>query len=487
MANITQIEPIRYGQHLLTSDASGMIVVPPNLGLDYSLSTTVNGFTVTGVSPANTSRAAAFLLDDTWVKLNGDGSTAALPTQRLTVDSLLSEGNAPEDLTAITSVSSFVGKQIGLAYALWAEDPEGDMPSLSVTGSAVSNQTVLVKTESSPAYALNGVLKSLNSQTSTAGSGSAVVLARTSDDGGETWSNWGEPEDLIDTEVGIVQFKATLTVTTPNNDTAGISKLTLVYTPAGAGSVSEVGTVSIVSLTEDWHDDLSVCNMTLYHSPLVNAEIRAYVAFRNESTYVTGEVAGTGTGGVQTYTFGHQNGVKLDTVRAFANGVQVYSFTVDTVAGTITLTADAGAIVTVNYEYGWEEEDWKLMMLAESRSSADGNVQSQFVYSIPQEELASQTVAAIKVELETKEGQISGEVVGVGTGAARSYMLSHYVKDQSLALFSNGLNIQPGNWFISDVDARIVTVLAPAGTTITANYEWISESPVVYKYIAMFA
>jgi hypothetical protein len=314
------------------------------------------------------------------------------------------------------------------------------MPSLSVKGSAVSNQTALVKEETSPAYALGGVMKAVNAQTSAAGGGSAVVLARTSPDGGQTWSDWGDPESLVDTEVATVQFKAVLTVATPNSDTAGISKLTLVYAPDNAGSVSEVGTVSIVSLTEDWHDDLSVCNMTLYHSPLVNAELRAYAAFRNESTYAANEVIGIGTGGVQTYTFGHPNGIKLDTVQAFANGVQVYSFTVDTAAGTITLTADTGAIVAVNYEYGWEEENWKLMTLAETRPSADGKVQSQFVYSIPQEELGSQTVAAIKVELETKEGSISGEAVGAGTGAA-----------------------------------------------ITANYGWISESPVVYKYIAMFA
>jgi hypothetical protein len=487
MANITGIEPIRYGQHALTSDASGLIIVPESLGLDYSLATTVAGFTVVGSAPDNTARAVAFRLDGEWVKLDSGGVPAALPTQSLTVESLLAEGNAPEDLATIASVPAFAGKQIGLSYALWAEDPEGEMPSISVKGNAVSNQTVLVKEETSPEYALGGVMKSVTAQTSATGVGSAVVLARTSIDGGETWSDWGDPDDLVDAEIGTIQFKATLTVATPNSDTAGIAKLTLVYTPADAGSVSEVGTVSIVSLTEDWHDDLSVCNMTLYHSPLVNAALRAYVAFRNESTYATQEVVGTGTGAAQTYSFGHPNGIKLDTVQAFANGAQVYSSTVDTVAGTITLTADAGAIVTVNYEYGWEEEDWKPMTLAETRPSADGRAQSQFVYSIPQEELGSQTVAAIKIELETKEGSISGETVGVGTGAAKSYMLSHYIKDQSITLFANGQNVPPGNWFISDVDARIVTVLGPAGATITANYDWISESPVVYKYIAMFA
>jgi hypothetical protein len=487
MANITNIEPIRYGQHSLTSDASGLIIIPEDFGLDYSLAITVTGFTVAGSAPDNTSRAAAFRLGGTWVKLNSDGSTAALPTQALTVESLLAEGNAPEDLAAIAYVPLFTGKKVGLAYALWAEDPGGDMPSVSVKGSAIANQTVLVKEEESPNYALDGILKSVDAQTGATGAGSAVVLARTSADGGQSWSGWVNPNSLIDTEVGTVQFKATLTVVTPNSDTAGIAKLTLVYAPSNTTHASEIGTVSVVSLTEDWHDDLSVCNMTLYHAPLVNAAIRCYVAFRDESTYTVNEVVGTGTGVTQTYAFAHPNGVKLDTVQAFVNGVQVYSFTVDTVAGTITLTAAAGAIVTANYEYGWEEEDWKPMTLAQTRPSADGAAQSQFVYSIPQEDLSAQTVAAIKIELETKEGQLANEIVGLGAGTAKSYRLSHYVKDQAIALFADGQNIQPGNWIISDVDSRIVTVLAPAGATITANYDWISESPVVYKYIAMFA
>ncbi|MDR1979789.1 MAG: hypothetical protein LBQ42_13720 [Synergistaceae bacterium] len=487
MANITTIEPIRYGQHALTSDASGLIIIPPTYGLDYSLATTINGFTIAGEAPENTSRAVAFLLSETWVKLNSDGSTAALPTQKLTVDSLLAEGNAPEDLPAVTSVPSFTGQRIGLAYALWAEDPEGDMPSVSVVGNAISNQTVLTQVEASPTFTINGVLKVVDTRTDTTGGGSVLTEARTSADGGSTWTEWGDPEELIGTDVGSMQLRATLTVVTPNSDAAAISSAALTYTPDGASSTSEIGTVSVVSLTEDWHDDLSVCNLTLYHQPLVNASIRAYVAFRNETTYATREVVGTGTGAPQAYTFVHQGGIKLDTVQAYVDGVQVYNFTADTAAGTITLTAAAGSLVSVNYEYGWESEDWRQMTLSENRQSVNGQEQSRFVYSIPPEQLANQTVATVKIELETKEDSVTNETVGVGTGSAKSYRLSHYVKDQSIALFANGINIQTGNWFISDVDAQVVTVLAPQGTTITANYNWISETPVIYKYIAIFA
>jgi hypothetical protein len=487
MPNITQQEPIRYQIDQASFDSSGLIIIPPQLGLDYSIATSVYGFAISGDAPANTQRAVAFSIEGSgsWVKLNSNGTTTALTTQAITVDSLLSEGNAPEDLTLIESVPSFVGERVGVAIALYAEDPDGDKPSLSIAGSALTTTTQKIKEETSPVFPINGTIKAINIQSDATEQGTATVTGRSRADSSDEWSEWASTETFIDEEVGEFQLKAKLTVVTPGSDTASMSKATMMYSSTGAGqSVNEVGIAKLVSLTEDWHEDITVINCSIRHAHLKDAKIRAYAALRPESTVTVGENIGTGTGAAQTYALTHTDGIKLSSVQVFVDGVRDYAFTADTVAGTVTLTAAAGSIVTANYEHGFTDEIWAALALQETLQHFEYD-QSRFTYTSP-DGAPNITVAALKIELETIAGTVSNELVGIGTSAVKTYKLNHIVKDQALTLFANGLNIQPGQYNILDA-GDLVQILAPSGSTITANYEWISESPTVYRYIAVFA
>jgi hypothetical protein len=463
-----------------------MIVIPPQLGLDYSLATSVYGFTVNGNSPANTQRAVAFNINQgAWLKLNSDGSATNLSTQAITVDSLLAEGNAPEDLTVITSVPSFVGQKVGVAIALYADDPDGPKPSLKITGSALTNTMQLARDETSPVFPINGTIKAINVQTGQTGQGAATVTGRSRNDSSSDWSEWAATTAFLDEEVGEFQLMAHLSVVTPGSDTASVSKVTTTYNSTGAGQpVNEVGIAKIVSLTEDWHEDITVVNCSIRHAHLKDAAVRAYVALRPETTVVVDERIGTGTGGAQTYSLANSSGVKMDTVQVLVNGVRNYSFTVDTVAGTVTGTADSGAVVTANYEWGFTDETWAQLELQETLQGFEYD-QSRFTYTSP-DNAGTTTIAALKIELETTTGNISGELVGIGAGAVKTYLLKHIVKDQALTLFADGLNIQPGQFNILD-SGNLVQILAPSGSAITANYEWISEAPIVYRYVAVFA
>jgi len=227
------------------------------------------------------------------------------------------------------------------------------------------------------------------------------------------------------------------------------------------------------------------CRMTVRHKPFKDAKIHCYVAFRDKPVIVKGEQVGLGSGELSTYQLENTRGVEHDSVRVYFDGKRQYSgFEVNTAVARITCTAPEGVVVSADYQYGWNEEYWHEMEPCGTIPTLDYDA-TEFRFVLPLDEIA-RSVCAVKVALEMTEGSIEQESIGYGVGTVRTHPLSHIVKDGKIRIFADGENLPSSNWRLTD-EADGVRAVAPTGQRITVTYDWVSETPIVYQFVAVFA
>ena len=67
----------------------------------------------------------------------------------------------------------------------------------------------------------------------------------------------------------------------------------------------------------------------------------------------------------------------------------------------------------------------------------------------------------------------------------KNYPLSHIVRDGTITMYADGVVLNSAAWALAD-DGRSVKLAAPAGAELSADYSWISESPVVRQFVSVF-
>jgi hypothetical protein len=139
-------------------------------------------------------------------------------------------------------------------------------------------------------------------------------------------------------------------------------------------------------------------------------------------------------------------------------------------------------VITVDYEYGWTQEIWHEMEATGTIPALEYD-QTEYKFLLPPADVAK-SICTIKIILEVVDGHIDAEAIGTGADLMRTYRLSHIVKDGKATVYANSVKIT--NWALSD-DAKSIKVAAAAGTALTVDYDWISETPEVYQFIAVFA
>ena len=225
------------------------------------------------------------------------------------------------------------------------------------------------------------------------------------------------------------------------------------------------------------------CRLTINHAPLENSTLKAYVTFREQPKDIRGETLGIGSGGRKTFQLAHTGGIKYDSFKLYYDNVQIYdAFELNCEVGRVTCEAPEGVIVSCDYSYGWDFEQWEQMTLT-SRLAMEDYDQSEYRFSQPEN---TKSMAAIKIVLGMTSGKITNEIIGTGAGTARSYKLSHRILDGKISLTANGSAINSRNWLLLN-DPQYVSVAAGAGQVIRATYDWISEPPVIYQFAAVFA
>lgn len=442
--------------------------------------TSVSGFIVKGIEPANTKRRVAFKVEDKWNKLSAEGALTPLATQGITTDSVLEEGNTVAELEAITTTTGLAGKLIYPAVALYADIEAEVMPTFGMTVKAEIDTTVNVYsyTGYSQEYNLSAgedvQVVNVVAETETTGEGNVVVTARLKQ-GGE-WTDYMALSDTAMKQASALQLKAVYTVTnTDGSQSAKVKNVTIRYTTSGA-TVNGVST-DIVTKTQRFTNDLVYAHCYVKHKKLQDAVIDAYCSLRKRPKSKSMYQFGNGTGALNTYKL-PDAGINQDTLSVYVDGKAVYDFGYNTETSEITLTADKDTALSASYECGWEMSNWIKMAQGVSQVNDSGGYTTEYTYTVPTHEGYEYTVTAIKYSLVRPESTVTEEAIGVGTGKRQMIELPHFAKKESI--------VCNGAWSY-DYDRKLLTVIAPEGENIIISYDWIAETPTVYAISAGWA
>ena len=483
MANITSQDPIRYQIDTLSLAASGVIASNSSSLVNLSGASRVTGITVYGSQPSGTARYFAFRLNNQWGKLTASGTFQAFSANTAAYENISANGNTAAELQALTDIPALAGKTFGIAIALYAEDPNNALPTARLEFKCVTDTQQLNTTESSPVYELGSgsQIISLNADTETSSGGSVAVLAQaTLDDGSVT--GWKALDSFTGIKAKAIQLRGDYKAQTVGTSTAQINNAYIIYSD-GSSLASGLANGEIITKTQDWYMPLHNCRLTINHAPLENSTLKAYVAFREQPKDIKGETLGIGSGGRKTFQMAHTGGIKYDAFKLYYDNVQVFDvFELNSEVGRVTCEAPEGVIVSCDYSYGWDYEEWHQMTLS-SRLAMEDYDQSEYRYSQPSN---TKSMAAIKIVLGMTSGRINNEVLGTGTGKARSYKLSHRILDGKISLTADSSALNSKNWTLLD-DPQYVSAAAPSGQVLRASYDWISEPPVIYQFMTVFA
>ena len=445
--------------------------------------TSITGITTEGIQPANTYRHVAFKVDDAWKKLTiasgGAATLTDLATQAITAESLISEGNTAAELANVTSVPGFVGKLVYPAVALYAGESATVMPTFGMTIEGEIDTTIntYTYTDYSQEYVLSTEadvpIVSCVADTTTTGNGSVSITARIKQ--GDTWSEYMSLESLHIKEANAIQLKAVYNVqTTSGADSCTIDKVTITCNTAGA--IVSDATTEIVTVTQEFTNDLTYVHAYAKHEVLNDAEIKAFCSLRKTPQKRTMYQIGNGTGANRVYQL-QDSGVNQDTLMIYVDGNIVQDFSYNTETSQVNLTAPNGSVVSASYEYGWESSDWIEMTKGTTQVNDSGLYTTEYTCVVPTHE-QSLTVTAVKFALVRPEGTVTNETIGVGTGKRQLFQLPHIAKKEIMQC--------SGQWNF-DQETNILTVIAPEGSDIVVSYNWIAETPKIYGIAAGWA
>lgn len=486
MSNITSQNNIRFNIDTLSTQSFGVLATDKN-AVNLSRASRVTAVNVTGTQPSGCTRHFAFCVNNQWGRLTSSGTFQAFATQSTTYDNISANGNTPADLAALTNIPALAGKSFGVAFALSSNDPVNlGVPSAAMSFTAVTDSQVLTTEETSPVFALgtDSQIISLNAETESYSGGSVQVLAQiTRPDG--SLSDWASLDYFTGQKASRVQFKGTYRAQTVGTSSAHIKNASVLYSD-GKSILSGSSDGELITITQDWYMPVKSCRLTVKHAPLETAEMSAFIALRKSPVQVKNETLGTGSGAKKIYQLKYTDGLKYDSLKLYFDNVQVFSdYEFNCEIGRITCEAPEGVIVSCSYEYGWDEEVWEHMALS-SRLSFDGYDQSEYRYTKPESDDENKSVCALKMVMNINSGHIDAERLGIANGRTQSFRLARRIKDGRVTLTANGVNIPAKNWSLLE-DPQHVAVTATYGQTIRANYDWISETPAVYEFYAVYA
>ena len=458
-------------------DKKGLITSRTGINLlNYSA---VNKIAVTGEEPSGTKRRLAFKVGDTWNKLavnNGAATLSALPTQTLTADSVLKEGNTAAEVISATSIPDFAGKIVYPAIALYADSSATVMPTIGLKANATTTTAKYTQEGYSQEYHLSDTpvsIASLKADIAAKGAASAAVTVSLKN--GDNWLDYIELVKAIGQKATDIKFKTIYTVTkTDGSESASLNNVTCTYTTSGNKVTNKAA--DVVTVTKEFTNDLVYIHAYVKHKPLKDAKINVYAALRPTPKKRDMNQIGTGSGETQTVKV-DDVGINQDTLRLYYDGKAAYDFDYNTETSEITFKAAAGVVVSASYEYGWKAADWLPMTQGLTQNNDSGNDTTEYTYTVPAHKDAL-TVTAIRYELLRPTGHVSDNVIGIGTGTRQIIKLPHFAKKETI--------VCSGAWSY-DYDSRLVTVVADKGTEIKISYDWIAEQPEVISIGAGWA
>ena len=229
---------------------------------------------------------------------------------------------------------------------------------------------------------------------------------------------------------------------------------------------------------------MSRAHVSVKHENISDAEIEAQIAFLPQPKFVQGEVIGIGNGAEQTVILKNTNKVCLHNFKIYFDGVeQTEEIKINPDAAKVTFTAVDGVIVSADYFYDWEYENFYPM--EKTGIYPDKNnpnrATTQFIYRAASDELSG-TAAVLKFILKQKSGGVTNEFLGTGTGKNQGFKLEHQVVEPA------SIYVSPSTaTFEFKNDSNVLVVkTANAGETVKVSYNWKGKSFKIDSWAGIF-
>ena len=266
-----------------------------------------------------------------------------------------------------------------------------------------------------------------------------------------------------------------------NSSTVIFNDARVIYS-SGSGIISGDNVSEIISQTHNWFKPVRHARVVIKHAPFYESSMKVYASFRDKPIDCENETLGTGDGRIHTYQLQHTNGINFESVKVYYDRTQIFSgYEVNCQVGRITCTAPAGVLITCDYEYNWNEEEWRELPFSSLTRKPEYD-ESEYYLRIDEPGY----ICAIKIALYMKTGNITNEVIGTGRGILSTYKLSHCVKDGEVSITANNSAVSAKNFALLD-DPQYIKIAASNGATLRASYSWISESPIIYEFHSVFS
>lgn len=474
---------MRFGTDVLTATDLGgglgirQALLTSNDALDATGISSVDSFAISGAEPAGTARRVMFKVDDKIYRfVNG---TMTEYTGGATLANVLANGNTVAELTALSNITGFAGKEIFPIIAL--SSIGDDNPTIKI-GINVTNTTEKKNwAGNSATYELpvpdggsTPIITSITADLDTAGAGNVDIKVKLKDSAG-TWSDWLTFDQAANMEASRVQFRNTYTVENVGFDSAHINAIVINYVSNDdlvAGSTAE-----LYSIVPNFETDLRQCYVIVRHKQLIDSTIEAFANFL--PAYKTREriQLGTGTGAPAQYTLGVNSTVdaQIDpaSIRVFVDGVATDEFDYNTAAGQITVDAPSGVSVIVSYNYDCGREDWKPMTVETQQPYGDGTFMTRFTYTLPDDVDAQR--ANIRMRFNRPAGTVTNASLGKATGKTQLFVLPHLATASTI--------VCNADWSY-DFDSRVVTLIAKKNTALKISYDYVGEQHQIYSWAA---
>ena len=450
--------------------------------LDFTALNEINGITITGTQPTNSDRRLAFNVSGTWYKITGSGTVTltALPTQTLTIESVLAEGNTVTEVSAATSIPDFASKQVNVAIAMIAPADAAEFPTIKVEVSGKSITDIYEQTIESDEFAFSAggdIPVSSFSTSSTTSDGGTITTSVSLKQNG-VWSGWLTLSQAnTNQSASSAKFKSVLSGTTFGVSKAKLNAVSFLFANTHQ-IVSAAMETDVITATREFGDDIRQAKLIVKHAPLIDSTMSASVALRTPATPVNLEPLGTGTGVYKTFPLAHKDGVIPSSLKIYYEAAPNYIFDYNTTTGQIACAAPAGVNVFASYQYGLGNETW-TNMVAGSTIKGSTEDTSEFIATLP---VDTREISAFKLSLNKVKSSVIGESLGIASGVTQQFVLKHIAVPGTISVYANGTYITT---FSYESSSRIITVAAPAGAILTTDYQWVSETHKVNSIVAL--
>ena len=455
-----------------------------NVGLNCTDATDIERINVGGQETGSAKRRFAFEINDVYYKINVEnnvGTLAQLPTQSITVDSILEEGNTASELAEVTSCPQLAGNIVYSVIALYGE--YGSLlPTASLSFSKKTAKDIYVYTDQSPVFELTkdeseAKIISITADKDIKGNASLDVSVSLYKDG--AWTEYMSLPDSGGQTASKVKFKSLFRVRTfDGSDKATLNKVSIVYSSNRApvtGNSSE-----LISITRNYESDIGFASLLVKHKAMNDSHMDAYAALRKNTKKREDIVIGSGTGGKQTFTLGvadesgsvvADENIDHNSLVIKVNNVEVNEFDFNMSRGHITVYADLGATVTASYEYGLGVEDWRKMnkVIVQPYNGQYDILATKFELPVND---SGNTITAIRLVLTRDTGTVTDAFLGYATGQAQTIILKNFARKDTI--------VSNVDFTYNDITKEF-SFIADQGTPVNISYEWTGETQEIYS------